>query len=234
MMVACGGWGSGKKREKKRFFFSRGRGGKAIVVDVVSLMEIDKNGRAALLFFLDFCSLSTGEEHSATSAPRWRERKAEQGNRSERGRERKGERHRFFFFLFRRRRRRLFSFSLFSLKMNERTCQWKRSSPAGPAEQDVGGSFWRSCSSCFVFFHRREGQTVRQGSLFDQLNSDGLGSLSMGFFPSFAFSFRPPSGTEKPSLPATGDGGQGESTRCSVISKSQRRSKEAQRRGRAP
>jgi len=36
----------------------------------------------------------------------------------------------------------------------------------------------------------------------------------MGFFPSFAFSFRPPSGTEKPSLPATGDGGQGESTRA--------------------
>lgn len=29
-----------------------------------------------------------------------------------------------------------------------RTCQWKRSSPAGPAEHDVGGSFWRSCSSC--------------------------------------------------------------------------------------
>lgn len=25
-----------------------------------------------------------------------------------------------------------------------RTCQWKRSSPAGPALQDVGGSFWRS------------------------------------------------------------------------------------------
>ena len=233
-MVACGGWGSGKKREKKRFFFSRGRGWKAIVVEVVSLMEIDKNGRAALLFFLEFCSLSTGEEHSATSAPRWRERKAEQGNRSERGRERKGERHRFFFFLFRRRRRRLFSFSLFSLKMNERTCQWKRSSPAGPAEQDVGGSFWRSCSSCFVFFHRREGQTVRQGSLFDQLNSDAPRLSLDGFFPLFAFSFRPPSGTEKPSLPATGDGGQGESTRCSVISKSQRRSKEAQRRGRAP
>lgn len=33
-----------------------------------------------------------------------------------------------------------FSFSL--------TCQWNRSSPAGPAEHDVGGSFCRSCSSC--------------------------------------------------------------------------------------
>lgn len=156
------------------------------------MMEIDKNGRAALLFFLDFCSLSTGEEHSATSAPRWRERKAEQGNRSERGRERKGERHQFFFFLFRRRRRRLFSFSLFSLKMNERTCQWKRSSPAGPAEQDVGGSFWRSCSSCFVFFHRREGQTVRQGSLFDQLNSDAPRLSRWVFSPLLPFRFAPP------------------------------------------
>ena len=35
---------------------------------------------------------------------------------------------------------RVFFFSL--------TCQWNRSSPAGPAEHDVGGSFCRSCSSC--------------------------------------------------------------------------------------
>ena len=26
------------------------------------------------------------------------------------------------------------------------TCQWKRSSPAGPALHEVGGSFWRSCN----------------------------------------------------------------------------------------
>ena len=29
-------------------------------------------------------------------------------------------------------------------------CQWKRSSPIGPAEQDTGGSFCRSCSSLLI------------------------------------------------------------------------------------
>lgn len=33
-----------------------------------------------------------------------------------------------------------------------RTCQWNRSSPAGPAEHEVGGSFCRSASSCGLIF----------------------------------------------------------------------------------
>ena len=31
-------------------------------------------------------------------------------------------------------------------------CQWKRSSPTGPAEHELGGSFERSCSSLLIRF----------------------------------------------------------------------------------
>jgi len=44
-----------------------------------------------------------------------------------------------------------------------RTCQWKRSSPAGPALQEVGGSFCKSCENQAASEHQAASQTSKCG-----------------------------------------------------------------------